>query len=72
MVEGRREDLVRTLQFEPGTLSVFRGNRSLHGVTPCVGPVERLVAIFTFATVPGFRNSANVQEIFWGKRNKYE
>ena len=61
---------VQTLKFEPGTLSLFRGSGCLHRVTECVGPRPRFVAIFSFATRPGFKNSADVQKLFWGKSMK--
>jgi hypothetical protein len=56
-----------TLDFRPGTLSIFSGSRSLHRVTTVRGSVSRLTAVLTFATRPGFCNSAAVQELFWGR-----
>ena len=58
---------VHDLQFDPGTLSIFRGSRSLHRVTQCGGPKARLVAVFCFAAEPDFKNSKEVQELFWGR-----
>jgi hypothetical protein len=58
---------LHTLNFRPGTLSIFSGSRSLHRVTTVEGPRSRLVAVLTFATFPGFRNSAKVQKLFWGR-----
>jgi hypothetical protein len=58
---------LRTLDFRAGTLSIFSGSRSLHRVTKVEGSRSRLVAVLTFATRPGFRNSAKVQELFWGR-----
>jgi hypothetical protein len=58
---------LHTLNFRPGTLSIFSGSRSLHRVTTVEGPRSRLVAVLTFATRPGFRNSAKVQKLFWGR-----
>lgn len=56
-----------TLDFSPGTLSIFSGSRSLHRVTRVEGTESRLVAVLTFASEPGFRNSAAVQKLFWGR-----
>jgi hypothetical protein len=61
------EPQLHTLQFEPGTLSVFSGSRSLHRVTTVEGTKSRLVAVLTFASQPGFRNSKEVQKLFWGR-----
>jgi len=58
---------VHTLDFKPGTLFVFSGSRSLHRVTRVEGARSRLVAVLTFATSPGFRNSPEVQKMFWGR-----
>jgi hypothetical protein len=59
--------LVHTLEFVPGTLSIFAGSKSLHRVTKVEGTCSRLVAVLTFASKPGFRNSAAVQKLFWGR-----
>lgn len=58
---------LHTLDFRPGTLSIISGSRSLHRVTRVEGDRSRLVAVLTFATVPGFVNSAQVQKMFWGR-----
>ena len=58
---------LHTLDFRPGTLSIFSGSKSLHRVTQVKGTKSRLVAVLTFATQPGFRNSKEVQELFWGR-----
>ena len=72
IVEAGIEDqepppLVRNLEFEPGTLSIFHGNQCLHRVTKCSGDIDRLVAILCFSPKEGTRNSAKVQEMFWGR-----
>ena len=61
------DDIAETLKFEPGTLSIFCGSRCLHEVTKVEGEVDRLVAVFCFATSPGVRNSQQVQKLFWGR-----
>lgn len=58
---------LHTLDFRPGTLSIFAGSKSLHRVTTVKGDSSRLVAVLTFASVPGFRNSPAVQKLFWGR-----
>lgn len=58
---------LHTLKFMPGTLSIFSGSKSLHRVTKVEGDCSRLVAVLTFASQPGFRNSAKVQKLFWGR-----
>mmetsp|Transcript_21844 Transcript_21844/g.45507 ORF Transcript_21844/g.45507 Transcript_21844/m.45507 type:complete len:279 (+) Transcript_21844:32-868(+) len=58
---------VNALEFEPGTLSIFAGRYSLHRVSNVQGARDRLVAVFTFARKEGFKNSAEVQKLFWGR-----
>lgn len=38
---------------QPGTLSLFRGQRSLHHVTPVSGPRQRMIALFSYDRRPG-------------------
>jgi len=61
------DDIATDLTFEPGTLSIFRGSSCLHEVTVAGGGRDRLVAVFCFSTKPGIKNSAKVQEMFWGR-----
>jgi hypothetical protein len=61
---------LHTLDFHPGTLSIFAGSQSLHRVTTIKGTKSRLVAIFTFSTISNFRNSAAVQKLFWGRSSE--
>jgi hypothetical protein len=65
--DGRAPPQLHTLDFAPGTLSIFSGSKSLHRVTRVVGPQSRLVAVLTFASEPGFCNSPEVQHMFWGR-----
>lgn len=58
---------LHTLDFQAGTLSIFAGSKSLHRVTQVKGDCSRLVAVLTFASTPGFRNSPAVQKLFWGR-----
>lgn len=59
--------LSRSLTFEPATLSIFSGSRCLHEVTKVEGNRDRFVAVFCFSTKAGVKNSAKVQEMFWGR-----
>ena len=62
-----RADGVRRLEFEPGTLSIFGGRRSIHRVTAVEGGRPRLVAVLCYGTEPGLINSDLVRELFWGR-----
>jgi hypothetical protein len=61
------ESKVRRLPFEPGTLSIFNGRRSLHRVTRCSGRRDRLVAILCFASEPNAVNSDAFRKLYWGR-----
>ena len=58
---------IRAATFEPGTLQIFGGRYCLHCVAPTKGQRDRLVAVLCFATSPGVVNSAQVQQMFWGR-----
>jgi hypothetical protein len=58
---------VRRIALAPGALNVFRGVNTLHRVVPVAGPVERLVAIFSFYDRPGVVMSAKDQIGFYGR-----
>lgn len=47
VLEGASES-VRHVPMTPGTLLLFRGRHSIHRVTPCEGPVPRLVALLAY------------------------
>ena len=70
IVDGEADQLVKKLEFEPGTLSIFQGNECLHRVTECSGTNNRLVAVLCYATRPGLKNSKQVQKMFWGRSEK--
>lgn len=61
---------LHTLNFVPGTLSIFAGSKSLHRVTKVEGNCSRLVAVLTFASQPGFQNTPEVQKLFWGRTSQ--
>jgi len=60
-------ELVNTLEFEPGTLSLFSGSTCLHEVTQISGDKCREVAVLCYTTVQGKRNSPEVQKLFFGR-----
>ena len=68
--DGRDPPMLHTLDFSPGTLSIFSGSKSLHRVTRVLGNQSRLVAVLTFSSEPGFCNSAEVQTMFWGRSSQ--
>lgn len=55
------------MPFEPGTLSIFGGRRTLHRVTRVEGRRHRLVAVLAYNRGPGVRNSDEVRRLFWGR-----
>ena len=70
IVEGKNEKLVKRLDFEAGTLSIFQGSECLHRVTKVQGNRDRLVAVLCYGTKPGIKNSKQVQKMFWGRSEK--
>lgn len=66
VLDGDESGVVR-LPFEPGTLSLFHGSRSLHRVTSCHGDRDRLVAVLCFSSRPDTVNSEAVRKLFWGR-----
>lgn len=62
-----QDDQVRRLTLAAGTLNVFRGKNTLHRVTPCQGPRQRLIAVFSYYDRPGVRFSREDQLGFYGR-----
>jgi alkylated DNA repair dioxygenase AlkB len=58
---------VRTLRLEAGSLNVFKGRNTLHRVTPCQGPRERYIAVFSYYERPGVMFSKEEQIGFYGR-----
>jgi hypothetical protein len=50
-----------------GTLNVFRGKNTAHRVTPVIGPVDRIVAVFSYYETPGVRFSDEERIGFYGR-----
>lgn len=53
VVSGRRPDLVRSVDVEPGDLQLFLGRYSLHQVTATSGTTDRHVMVLSYADRPG-------------------
>jgi hypothetical protein len=62
------EDVGRTRpDLRPGTLSLFRGQRSLHHVTRVSGPTPRLIALFSYDRRPNMRFSDAIRRNVYGR-----
>jgi hypothetical protein len=53
----------------PGCLSIFRGRRSIHRVTPVAGQRARITAVLTYAETAGFLVSDYSRRTFYGRLN---
>ncbi len=58
---------VRSIVAEAGTLNVFRGRNTAHRVTPVVGDIDRVIAVFSFYETPGVRFSDEERIGFYGR-----
>jgi hypothetical protein len=58
---------VQRIAAEAGTLNVFRGKNTAHRVTPVVGPVDRIIAVFSYYETPGVRFSDEERIGFYGR-----
>ena len=61
-------DNVRIVDFEPGTLMVFRGMYALHRVSPVVGNRARLNAVLTYSTDPHWKGDTRFNALLYGAR----
>ena len=52
---------------QAGTLSVFRGRNTAHRVTPVVGEIDRLIAVFSYFDRPGVVFSTEERQGFYGR-----
>jgi hypothetical protein len=66
MLRGE-DDNVQSIVAEAGTLNVFRGKNTAHRVTPVVGPVDRIIAVFSYYETPGVRFSDEERIGFYGR-----
>lgn len=66
LLEGR-DPQVQRLRLKAGTLNVFRGKNTAHRVTTVQGPLERMVAVFSYYEKPGVVFSAQERIGFYGR-----
>ena len=66
VLENRDPD-VKSLTFPAGTLNVFKGKNTLHRVTPCKGPRDRYITVFSYYERPGVMFSKEEQIGFYGR-----
>ena len=67
-LRDERSDRI-TLPNEPGTLSMFRGQTSMHRVTPVEGDRPRINAVLAYSPRPGDRLNTLTRELFYGRRD---
>lgn len=60
-------DRIRTLEFDPGALVMFRGRNSMHRVTPSRGSIPRVLVVFAYNTEPGIGLSESAKLTFYGR-----
>ena len=61
------DEVVRTLEFEPGDLVLFRGRNAMHRVTPTEGDTTRILVVFAFNDRPGVALSESALSTFYGR-----
>jgi hypothetical protein len=66
VLEGRSDQVV-SLRPQPGTLTLFRGRRSLHRVSPVEGQRVRVNAVLAYGHEPGMRLNELTQRLFYGR-----
>ncbi len=69
MLQGRRDEVL-VVDFEPGTLMVFRGRYSLHRVSPVRGRTPRLIAVMNNATESDWMGTPRINEQVYGLRER--
>ncbi len=57
----------QTLELQPGTLSLFRGQNSMHRVTPVIGNRARMLAVLAYNTRAGIALSESARKTFYGR-----
>ena len=68
LLNGNRDDTIRTISREPGALCIFRGCNSLHRVTPVSGDVLRIMGVFVYEFSPGQLGDPEVNATIYGPR----
>lgn len=66
LLSGSMEDVIQ-FPSEPGTLAFFRGQYSIHRVTPIGGDRPRLNVVFAYADRPGAQLTEYTRELFYGR-----
>lgn len=66
VLDGTSEN-VKSLEFEPGDLQLFKGRYSLHRVAPLKGRTPRYVAIFSYVEKPGMVGSVERTRQLYGR-----
>ena len=66
LLRGEDPEL-KTLKLSAGTLNVFKGKNTIHRVTPCVGPDERYIAVYSYYERPGVMFTPEEQIGFYGR-----
>ena len=61
-----QKEPVRTLEFDPGDLVLFRGRDAMHRVTPTLGDVTRMLVVFAFNERAGICLSEAARATFYG------
>ncbi len=63
-----RSDEVNRVGRSPGSLVIFRGDRSVHRVSPVEGDTLRLMAVFVYEPKPGVVGLPEVNATIYGPR----
>ena len=61
-----QKEPVRTLEFDPGDLVLFRGRNAMHRVTPTLGDVTRMLVVFAYNERAGICLSDAARATFYG------
>ncbi|QCO98416.1 hypothetical protein FCN77_12860 [Arthrobacter sp. 24S4-2] len=65
-INGSDEGRIK-LSSEPGTLSMFRGQYSMHRVTPVTGGQLRINAVLAYSEKPNDKLNTLTQQLFYGR-----
>jgi fatty acid desaturase len=66
LFEGK-DDQIRQIKLDAGTLNVFRGKNTLHRVTPVEGDHERIITVFSYFENPDVNFSVEERIGFYGR-----
>ena len=61
------ETEINRLDTRPGTLILFRGQNSIHRVTPTEGSNERILVVLAYNSKPGISLSESARMTFFGR-----